>query len=127
MAYKKPFKSVSQLNTFNFQTFNAAVDIHAETPIPTEMKKGGSALIKVEAYVTAPMADLTFTATQPLGYTVSTKFEKDFKFSISSFRTFFISVKLLIKSARRFHALKVRFGTEMAFHRIAERLTLNTN
>ena len=67
------------MNTFNFQTFNATVDIHAETPIPTEMKKGGSALIKVEAYVTEPMSDLTFTATQPLGYTVSTEFGMNFK------------------------------------------------
>ena len=60
------------MDTFNFQTFDATVEINPDTQIPDEMKKGESKLIKVEAKVTAPLSDLTFTAMQPLGYTVST-------------------------------------------------------
>ena len=35
------------------------------------MKKGEAKLMVVEAFITAPMAELTFTVGQPLGYTVN--------------------------------------------------------
>ena len=37
----------------------------------TDLKKGQAALISVDAYITGPLSEITFTAAQPLGYYVS--------------------------------------------------------
>lgn len=39
--------------------------------MPDKLKKGEAILVQVEAFITSPMADITFTANQPLGYDVS--------------------------------------------------------
>ena len=91
------------------------MDINADTQIPTEMEKGGSYLIQVDAYVTAPLADLKFTATQPLGYTViiqsTVKIQNDTIIGYI-FRTFSTLVKSPMNLAVRLNAQKVNYGRE---------------
>ena len=53
---------------------NTSVALTETNPVPTELKKGGAALMVVEAFVTAPMADITLTVAQPLGYSVNFSF-----------------------------------------------------
>ena len=95
------------------------MDINADTQIPTEMEKGGSYLIQVDAYVTAPLADLKFTATQPLGYTVISKNTLKIQMTIIGYisRTFSILVKSPMNLAVHLNALKVNYGVEQPFPR----------
>ena len=95
------------------------MDINADTQIPTEMEKGGSYLIQVDAYVTAPLADLKFTATQPLGYTVISKNTLKIQMKIIRYisRTFSILVKSPMNLAVHLNALKVNYGGEQPFPR----------
>ena len=95
------------------------MDINADTQIPTEMEKGGSYLIQVDAYVTAPLADLKFTATQPLGYTVISKNTLKIQMTIIGYisRTFSILVKSPMNLAVHLNALKVNYGGEQPFPR----------
>ena len=88
------------------------MDINADTQIPTEMEKGGSYLIQVDAYVTAPLADLKFTATQPLGYTVIPNNTLKIQMTIIGYisRTFSILVKSPMNLAVHLNALKVNYG-----------------
>ena len=53
---------------------NTSVTLTEPNPVPTELKKGGAVLMVVEAFVTAPMADITLTVAQPLGYSVNFSF-----------------------------------------------------
>ena len=53
------------------QNFSTSVDFTEDNPVPTELKKGEAKLIVVEAFITSPMADLTLTVGQPLGYSVN--------------------------------------------------------
>ena len=95
------------------------MDINADTQIPTEMEKGGSYLIQVDAYVTAPLADLKFTATQPLGYTVISKNTLKIQMTIIGYisRTFSILVKSPMNLAVHLNVLKVNYGKGQPFPR----------
>ena len=69
----------------------------------------------VEAFVTSPMADITLTVAQPLGYTVNFSFpivKAHFSLTIF-FRTCFILVKLHTKQETDFLALIQLFGMEL--------------
>ena len=95
------------------------MDINADTQIPTEMEKGGSYLIQVDAYVTAPLADLKFTATQPLGYTVIPRNTLKIQMTIIGYisRTFSILVKSPMNLAVHLNVLKVNYGKGQPFPR----------
>ena len=95
------------------------MDINADTQIPTEMEKGGSYLIQVDAYVTAPLADLKFTATQPLGYTVISQNTLKIQMTIIGYisRTFSILVKSPMNLAVHLNVLKVNYGKGQPFPR----------
>ena len=95
------------------------MDINADTQIPTEMEKGGSYLIQVDAYVTAPLADLKFTATQPLGYTVIPRNTLKIQMTIIGYisRIFSILVKSPMNLAVHLNVLKVNYGKGQPFPR----------
>lgn len=49
-----------------------------ETPDISTMEKNQGAIIEVKAYVVNPMADITFTASQPLAYPVSNEYKFEY-------------------------------------------------
>ena len=69
MVFMRNF--VIQYVNHMIQVPNTSVALTEGNSIPIEMKKGEAKLMVVEAFITAPMAELTFTVGQPLGYTVN--------------------------------------------------------